>query len=216
MLRLKQRQKTIISALRGFFATALAANTISKFVEIVGNQTSVHAIKAEYFFDAVAVLGERVGALRDCRLVAHSQIISALRKQDENDFVIASMNGSLGLDTYKGCPIIYSDTLSRAGTTSGTVYDTYLLAPGSVGWGEKAQSTSVGDVASMTIKADEATNNLTLYDRTRFLVHPVGAKWVGSPAGQSATNAELATAANYELAYTSASRVGMVRILTNG
>jgi hypothetical protein len=63
---------------------------------------------------------------------------------------------------------------------------------------------------------DAAKNNIALYDRTRFLMHVVGTKWKGSPAGQSATNAELATAGNWELAYTSAARVPAVRIQTNG
>lgn len=215
--RMKQRQKTLISILRGFFATALSANTVSAFVEIVGNQVAgSHFINANRLIDAAAILGERIESLQSCRLVAHSQIIAALRKQDENAYIPASLNGSLGLDTYKGCPIIYSDALRRAGTTSGFVYDTYLMAPGLVGWGEKPQSDRIGDVAHLVVDGDAAKNNLTVYDRTRFLLHVAGARWVGSPSGQSATNTELATAGNWELAYGTANRVPVARLLTNG
>jgi len=217
MMRAKQRQRTLINILRGIFGTAIAANSLNKFVEVVGDQEAdTHFIKADYFFDAVGALGERVSALASCVVLAHSKIVAALRKQDEIDFVPASKNGSLGLDSYKGCPIIYSDMLSRAGTTSGSVYDTYLLAPGAVAWGEKPQSNSIGDVASLVLDGDAAKNNMSIYDRTRFLMHVAGTKFVDVIGGQSATNAELADADSWQLAASSASRVPAVRIVTNG
>jgi len=43
-----------------------------------------------------------------------------------------------------------------------------------------------------------------------------GTKWVGTPAGQSATNAELQDVDNWELVYQSANRCGAVMIRTNG
>jgi hypothetical protein len=41
-------------------------------------------------------------------------------------------------------------------------------------------------------------------------------KWIGAPAGQSASNAELQTAANWQLSFQSADRVGAVCVRTNG
>jgi len=38
-------------------------------------------------------------------------------------------------------------------------------------------------------------------NRRRFVLHPRGVKWVGSPAGSSATNAELATGTNWVRVY---------------
>lgn len=214
--RLKQRQKTLISILRGLFGTALAANSVGVVLETTAGQTATHLIAASKIIDAAAVLGEKIGSLSGCRLVAHSQIIAALRKQDENNFIPASQNGTLGLDTYKGCPIIYCDALVRAGTTSGFVFDSYLLAPGLVGYGEQPQGTEIGTTSHLVMEGSAAKNNLTLYDRTRFLLHVRGTKWKGTPAGQSATNAELAVAGNWELAYSSANRVPVARILSNG
>lgn len=217
MLRAKQRQKTIIAIMRGSFGTALSVNSLNKFVEVEDDQVAeTHFIKADYFFDAAGALGERISALGNCVMLAHSKIVAALRKQDEIDFVPASKNGSLGLDSYKGCPIIYSDMLIRNGTTTGKVYDTYLLAPATVGWGESPQSDKIGDTAHMVLVPDGDKNNIKLYDRTRFLMHLRGTRWVGTPDLQSASNVELATAGNWTLAYSSASRVPVARIVTNG
>ena len=63
---------------------------------------------------------------------------------------------------------------------------------------------------------DTDKNNWSIYDRTRFLLNPNGAKWVGTPAAQSATNAELQTVANWNLALTAATRSGMVMFRCNG
>jgi len=215
-MRAKQRQKTMVSILRGLFGTAISANSYNRFVESIAAQTGTHLISADHILDAATIVGERMNSLRGCAIFAHSTIINALRKQDENSFVPASVNGNLTLDHYKGCPIICSDSLVRAGTTDGFVYDTYLLGKASIGWGEKPQSSTIGDVAHLVLDGDAAKNNVQVYDRTRFIMHIAGTRWKGTPAGQSATNAELAVAANWELAYQTASRVPVVRIQTNG
>ena len=112
--------------------------------------------------------------------------------------------------------IVRSSALSRAGTTSGTVYETYIMSPGSIAYGEKAQSNRIGDTASLIMFGDASKNQQALYDYTRFAIHPNGAKWVGTPSGESPTNAELATAANWNLGFQTASRCGFAQILSNG
>ena len=48
------------------------------------------------------------------------------------------------------------------------------------------------------------------------MIHVNGTKWVGTPAGQSAANAELATNTNWNLVFQTADRCGIVQIKTNG
>lgn len=219
--RLKQRQKTLLSILRGNFVAALAANSGDYFSEdastvLAGASAGNYLADADKIIDIVARLGELGDATANGFMFVHPQIRAALLKQDENDFERTSENGRLILERYKGVPLYTSNLLRRAGTTSGYVYDSYIVAGGVIAYGEKPQLGDVIDVASLQYEADKGKNNQTIYDRTRFLMHLEGTKWKGTPAGESATNEELATAANWELAVSSSDRVGAVRLRTNG
>jgi hypothetical protein len=214
--RAKNRQLVLINTLRGLVGTALAANTVGTISESIAGQAAANMIDATKFNAAVAKLGELVSDLRTGVIVAHPDIIAALRDQDETSFTPPSLNNTLFTEAYKGVPIVPFSRLSRAGTTDGTVYDTWILGSGLVAYGEKPQSNVIGDVASLVVDGDARKNNVTLYDRNRFLVHVLGAKWVGPMAGSSPTNAEFATANKWELAFASADRVPAVRILSNG
>ncbi|MBL9171491.1 MAG: hypothetical protein JNN07_27405 [Verrucomicrobiales bacterium] len=109
-----------------------------------------------------------------------------------------------------------SDLLVRAGTGAGFVYETYLLGPRILAYGEKPQLGDAIDVASLQLDKVRPKNNEVIYDRTRFVLHLNGMRWTGTPAGQSATNAELSAFASWSLVYTTANRVGATCILTNG
>lgn len=214
--RAKNRQLVLLNILRGLVGTAMSANSVGAISESISGQTTANMIDASKFNAAVAKLGELVGDLRTGLIVAHPDIIAALRDQNENAFTPPSLNNHLFIETYKGIPIVPFSRLSRAGTTDGTVYDTWILGAGLVAYGEKAQSNVIGDVASLVVDGNAAKNNVALYDRNRFLVHVLGAKWVGPIAGSSPTNAELATANKWALAFASADRIPAVRILSNG
>jgi hypothetical protein len=127
------------------------------------------------------------------------------------------------IETYRGIPLFESEQLVRYATggdgvgSGGYVYETYILAPGTIGFGWKPQVAQVGEVASLLIDLSQySTNNVTVYDRYRFLLHLNGMKWTGTPSGQSATDAELATTTNWSLQFQTANRVGGVLIRTNG
>ena len=72
------------------------------------------------------------------------------------------------------------------------------------------------DVAALQMEKKFGLNNEIIYDRTRFVLHMNGMKWVGTPAAESPSNAELGTIANWNLVLTTANRVGAVCIRTNG
>jgi len=165
--------------------------------------------------DTFALLGELQNDLLGGAMFCHPNLRAALLKQDENNFERKSQ-GAFTVERYKGVPLYVSNLLVRAGTTSGFVYDTYFLAAGIVAQGEKPQMGDVIDVASLQFDTEKGKNNQVIYDRTRFLMHLSGMKWVGNPAGQSATNAELQTAENWQLVYQSADRVGVACLQTNG
>jgi hypothetical protein len=225
MRKQKQRQTTLVSLLRGAFdfASAPGANTgalkgvrYDAFAEAGANPDDSRLIDPVKFINACAFLGEIEDQLLGGGILMHPLIRAALLAQDQISFEHLSKQEGIRLETYKGLRVFQSNKLKRAGTGGGLVFDTYVFAPGTVGWGEKPQQGQTIDVASLSYWADVQKNNEEIYDRSRFLLHLNGMRWVGTPAGQSATNTELETAANWNLDYTTPDRVGIVCIRTNG
>lgn len=217
--RAKQRQATLVSTIRGAFGTALSSMSLNAFVEAENQQVAGnHFITRDRFLDAIKALGELKAMLEMGGAIwTHPDIETALNKLDhENITTIRDADGRVILKTYQGIPLYLSDDLVRNGTTSGKVYDTYVFGPSSLAYGEKPQSGDTLDVASLQLDFDKSKNNAVLYDRSRFLMHLAGTKWIGTPAGQSATNTELANKDNWELVFSSAKRCGVVRLQTNG
>lgn len=227
--RLKQRQATFIALLRGAFASnatiggashigaALAATRISLASETGASPTSEKLISADAIINGKSLMGELQGLLRGGAIFMHSTIKAALEKADASSFKNGVQSGlPFTIETYKEMPLFLCDLLVRGGGVSGSVFDTYILSAGTLGKGEKAQEGDTIGVASLQFEQNKDTNNETIYDRTRFVLHIDGMKWIGSPAGQSASNAELATSSNWSLQYSSANRVGAVCIQTNG
>jgi hypothetical protein len=227
--KLKQRNATLIAILRGGFAglgasgatAALDDVRLDSFDETGNDATSSQTMGADLFITGKALLGELADTLASGALIAHPNVIASLERADKDSFKDGVESGlPFTVRTYRGVPVFSSSLLVRAGTTNGYVYESYLLASGIVAKGEKPQAggtpaNPVIDVASLNYNPDVNLNNERIYDRTRFLMHLNGLKWTGTPSGQSATNAELATAASWDLVYTTADRVGAVCFRTN-
>ena len=221
--RLKQRQKTLLAMIRGAFGSAgvsgvaapLQAVRVDAFDESGNDATAEQLMGIELFINAKSLMGELADDLMDGALWIHPTVLAALELADETSFDKAS-RGPWTIRTYRGIPIYVSESLVRAGATSGYVYETYLLAKGIVARGEKPQKTDVVDVAALQMEKKFGLNNEIIYDRTRFVLHMNGLKWVGTPAAESPSNAELGTIANWNLVLATANRVGAVCIRTNG
>lgn len=225
--RMKQRNASLISMLRGIFGNALtvsttpATSTALKNVDarnavITGTPAAGNYISSTQFLLEIGRLGEVVSGLLRGVLVCHPIIKQKLIAMDESSYqIIPSQNGSM--EVYKGFQILTSNSLVTAvPATSLSIYETYVLGEGVFSYGEKPQVGDQIDVASLQLFLNKQTNDTEIYDRTRFVMHPEGVSFTGTPSGQSVTNAELATTGNWTLATQSADRCGMVRILTNG
>lgn len=229
--RMKQRHTTLVAILRGIFGTgATAANaagalsgvrlggvTAERFDETGIDATSAQLMSPDMFIDAESLLAERSDDLSQGAFICHPNIRAALKKLDALNFKDGVPSGQpFTISTYRGIPIFVTSALVRAGTTNGFVYDSYLLSRGCIGWGEKAQAGDTVDAASLSYFEDKDKNNEVIYDRSRFILHPNGMKWIGTPAASSASDAELQTAANWNLVLSSATRAGMVAFRSNG
>jgi len=229
--RLKQRNTTLVNILKGLFnaagtvnaAAPLAANrygttTAEIFLEAGAAPAVGQMVSPDVFIYTCALLGEIQDVLANGVFLCHPNVKARLQSLDSLNFKTTIMPSELPFEitTYRGVPIVTSAALVRNGSTSGFVYDSYLVASGAIGYGEKPQAGDIVDVASLQYWRDPDKNNELIYDRTRFVLHPSGMKWVGTPAGQSATNAELATPANWNLAWQTANRVSIACFRTNG
>jgi hypothetical protein len=230
--RLKQRQQTLIAMLRGLFGSAGAANAAcalsgnrlggsvnEPFSESGLGASDANMITPDLFIDAESLLGELADGLANGCLLMHPNVRARLKKLDVGGFGNVTLRQSqfpFTISTYRDIPIFTSASLVRAGTVSGWVYDTYLICKGTIGFGSKPQSSDVADVASLSYFFDRDKNNEAIWDRTRFLMGIDGTKWVGVPGGQSATNAELQVATNWQLKYQTSNRVSAVCFRTNG
>lgn len=230
--RLKQRQTTLISILRGAFGTGaqalnaaapLSANRLGGVTAEPFSETGVGAPAGDFmsptlFVNSCTLLGELADGLKQGCFLVHPNIRAALQILDSLNFKTLQKPSDLpfDLETYRDVPMFVSNNLVRAGGVNGFVYDSYIISKGTVAYGEKPQQGDTIDVASLAYFQDKANNNEIIYDRTRSILHLDGMKWVGTPAGQSPSNAELGTVGNWNLVYQTASRVGAVAMRTNG
>lgn len=228
MTRLKNRQKDMVNVLRGIIGGAaqsnggaagtLTSNLTTLSIENGTAATSANKISRSGIISALTVLGERFKQVLDGGfMLCHPNIHAALVSVNTSIQVFPA-DTKLVVEDYGGMDVFYSNLLVRAGGTSGYVYDTYFIAPGSVAWGERPQLGDVQDVASMQYYLNRYNNTASIFDRTRYILHPNGIAWTGTPGNVVAgpTNAELATPGNWSLKWASADRVGICCITTNG
>lgn len=86
-------------------------------------------------------------------------------------------------------------------------YTTYLFARGVIGRGE---GTPVSMVPVETDRDSLGSKDILIHRRA-FVMHPMGIKWVGSPALETPSEAELATGTNWKRVY-EPKNIGMVAI----
>ena len=191
----------VISALKGVFAAAsMSANLLAIHSESVAAQTSATRLNGATFVDACTKLGDAADRLT--AVAMHSGTEAALRKLDLIDFIPDS-EGKAMLRTFQGRRVVVDDTLpTRAGSTDGTVYTTYLFGQGAFAKGvapldgaalQGGFGTEGVEIARVALDSDTV-----LINRRRYILHPRGVKFTSaSVAGDSPTNAELELAANW-------------------
>ena len=191
----------VVSCLKGVFAAAsMAGNKLAIASETIAGQSSATRLNGATFVDATAKLGDRAD-----RLVAvgmHSATEAALRKLDLIDFIPDS-EGKAQIRTFQGRRVVVDDNLpTRAGTTDGVVYTTFLFGPGAFARGAAPLDTAPLQGGFGTEGVEMARvpldSDSVLINRRRYLLHPRGVKFTSaSVAGDTPTNAELETGSNW-------------------
>lgn len=162
------------------------------------NDQSAAAISASHIIDTRALLGEYVDEAGF--MVVHPDILASLQKAELTS-VKPGADGRL-ITMYQGMEIIVSNTLAPVSN----VYSTLICRAGSMGYADGTKAEHVLEVAREIGHADAFAT------QKRYTIHAGGAKWKGTPAGATATDAELANAANWELGASDLNHFG-IRIL---
>ena len=191
----------VVSSLKGVFAAgSMAGNKLGIASESIAATTSATRLNGATFVDATAKLGDRADRL--VAVAMHSATEAALRKLDLIDFLPDS-EGKAQIRTFQGRRVIVDDNLpTRAGTTDGTVYTSFLFGPGAFAKGAASLDsqplqggfgTEGVELARVPLDSDTV-----LINRRRFILHPRGVRFTSaSVAGDTPTNAELENGANW-------------------
>ena len=194
-------QSLVISSLKGIFASAtMAANKLAIASESIAGQSNATKLNGTTFVDATVKLGDRGDRLT--AIAMHSATEAIIRKLDLIDFIPDS-EGKAQIKTFQGRRVIVDDTLpTRAGTTDGLVYTSYLFGPGAFAKGAAPlDSTPLqGGIGTEGVEIYRAglDSDTALINRRRYILHPRGVRFnSASVAGDTPTNAELETGTNW-------------------
>ena len=179
----RRMQTTLISILDGAFA---GTNMTNKVKDISAEATN-NKINGETFLDALQLMGDAKDKLTG--VIMHSATETQLRKNNLIQTELDSNNKPISLFMEKR--VIIDDSCP----VSSGAYTTYLFGQGAIGLGNGA-----APVPTETDRDSLAGDDI-LINRKHYVLHPRGVKWVGTAAGASPTNAELATGTNWSKVY---------------
>lgn len=186
----RREQAILVSVLTGVFASASMANHIA--------DKSTQTISGNMVLDAKQLLGDSADQLQ--AIMMHSAVYTELQKQNLIQYTTTS-DGKITIPTYLTYQVIVDDGMPvqtvGEGANAYKVYTTYLFAKGSIGRGE---GTPVSLTPTETDR-DSLAGEDFLINRRALVMHPMGVKWIGTPAGVTPSNAELATGTNWQRVY---------------
>jgi hypothetical protein len=209
-----EEQKILGHILNGIFASGtMAGNVLAVASE---SAASPVLMDSQVIANAQSLLGDRGTEL--AAILMHSRVYWNLVAARAITFDKDPVTG-LQFAVWDGMRVIVNDSLPRrAGTTSGFVYTSYLFAGGAVGY---AEATGAGGPKKpVEIDSNASAGNgegiETVWHRRHWIMHVRGVAFTNAAvAGESPSNAELATAANYNRVY-DPKNVRVVAVTTNG
>ncbi len=208
----RREQDVLVNVLTGVFADNIANDASDHVNDIsiaAGDSAAAgNLISADAVIDTAQLLGDAKDRLT--AIAMHSAVHARLQKDNLITFQPTSAQ-DIGWGTYLGKTVVVDDNSERvAGGTNGFVYTTYLFGEGAIAIGEG------GAPVPTETDRDSLAGDDILINRRHFLMHPRGVAFQSvSVAGSSPTNAELATATNWDRVYDS-KNVRLAALKTNG
>lgn len=178
----------ILSTLKGVFGVTAFSS----------HKQSVTAISATMGNDALqAALGDNKDAI--VAYIMPSYISTKLENLQLLEYIkytdTAGIQRNLNLGTWNGKLVLIDDNMPTNTVTNTTTYTVYALGLGAITF----QDVGVKVPYEMSRDAKVNGGQDTLYTRERYAIAPYGFSWKKGTTIVSPTNAELETAANWEL-----------------
>lgn len=148
-------------------------------------------ISAAAVLDAKQKLGDN--ALRLTCICMHSDVYTALQKQDLIEYLPASVYYG-GFSTYLGYRVLVDDNMPKSADAK-PEYTTYLFGEGAFVRAEGSPPM----LTTMELARDAAASEDRLFTRRAFVLHPRGTKYIGTAAGATPSNAELEDPESWQL-----------------
>ena len=173
----------ILNTLTGIFGVAALADNVL--------DNSANVLSADVMSDAMFLLGDKSAKIT--AIAMHSKVLAKLKKLD----LISTVQPSTlepAYNSYMTKRIIVDDTIvpvSGSGATA--VYPIYLFGAGALAYNENNVLATYEQDRDILAKQDVFTSTRV------FTMHPRGVKWIGTPAGSTPSNSELATSTNWAL-----------------
>lgn len=188
----RDRQKVLLSTLKGVFASTSMANKIHDISTLEADKA---LIDSAGFIDATQKMGDAKDLLTAVTMnsaveayLAKLQLIEYVQGADQSTRVPYFMNKRVIVDD--GMPF---DTLTKTG-------EMYLFGEGALAWGNGSHPNIIGteiDRDSLSSSGEDF-----LINRNIFILHPRGIKWTETEVADTfPTNAELEKGTNWTRVY---------------
>ncbi len=190
-------ERRLIQSTMGILNDNVANDASDMVVDIAtdaaGAPTAAELVSNDAILDAQQTAGDHQAGFS--AIAMHSVVYNRLRKQQLIDFIRDADNNTL-FQMYGNLRVIVDDSLSAVAGTNRVTYTTVIFGSGAVvaGMGR----TAVPSELDRDPEKGNGGGQSTLYSRRADIIHPLGFEFTSaSVAGQSATLAELSTAANW-------------------
>ena len=168
---------------------------------LIINDQALAVITSDMVLDTLQLMGEYANELT--HVVMHSAVRTKLQKLDKLTVGVPGSANS-GIETYEGRIVVVDDT----NVPAVGVYTTYFCAAGALAYSDGSDPAKFIELDRDILQGDDITTS-----RKRFIVHPMGTTFDGTPAGVSPTNAELAAVGSWSAEDTAEDKRYPVRVL---
>jgi len=190
-------ERRLIQSTMGILNDNVANDSSDMVVSIATDSasaiTDAELVGNDAILDAQQTAGDHQAGFS--AIAMHSVVYNRLRKQQLIDFIRDADNNTL-FQMYGNLRVIVDDSLSAIAGAERVTYTTVIFGTGAITSGMGTVTTP-----SELHRSPEKGNGggqADLYSRRADIVHPLGFEFTSSSvSGQSATLAELATAANW-------------------
>lgn len=213
----RQFERYLIATLTGVFADNVANDSGDMVYDITTETGAAAMVSADAILETKQTMGDKADSLK--LLAMHSRVYTNLQKQNLIEY-IPNARGEIKLPTYLGYQVLVTDNVpvvaildEEEAPTGDYAYTTYLLGQGCVGFAESPPARPVE--TDYKPSQGQGAGVDELWTRRQFGLHPYGFNWTDSScAEQFPSNAEIATAANWDRKWSERKMVPMAALIT--